>query len=252
MVLASTALLLLQLASPALPDGAAVIRSAHARYEGKWFTTMTFVQKTTFPGRGLQTWYEAMQLPGTLRIDIAPASRGQGMIFRNDSLYRFAGGKAQPGQPLKHSMLILLHDIHVVSPEATIANLSGLGFDLSKTHETTWQGVPVIVVGAEPGDTTSKQFWFEKERLLLVRLIEPNGGGGMDAHFGDYTRHGTAWIEGTIKVHQGGTLVQLEEYTDIRTGVQHESGLFDPSHLGTPTWIGDGAERWQAAPPASP
>ncbi|MDX2206030.1 MAG: hypothetical protein SFU57_00140 [Gemmatimonadales bacterium] len=256
MTLAVSALAVWSLMASAAPDGRDIVRAAHARYAGKWFTTMTFVQKTTYPTRttnapgGLvQTWYETMQVPSMLRIDVAPTTGGNGMIFRNDTLYQFSGGAIRGSRPMKHSMLILLHDIHVLPAETTIANLAGLGFDLTKTHETTWEGVPVIVVGALAGDTTSKQFWFEKERLLLVRLIEPNAGGGMDAHFSGYTKHGEAWVERVIKIHQGGRLNQLEEYEDVRTNVPLEKGIFDPSRLAPPAWVGRGEERWPPAPP---
>jgi len=256
--LSLTTVALFSLLAAPQQDGRDLIRAAHARYAGKWFTTMTFVQKTTFPGRpstspgGLvQTWYETMQVPGMLRIDLAPAASGNGMIFRNDSLYQLAGGTVRGSRAMKHSMLILLHDIHAVPAEVTIANLESLGFDLGKTHETTFEGVPVIVVGAAAGDTTSKQFWIEKERLLLVRLIEPNAGGGMDAHFGGYVRHGGAWVERVIKIHQGGKLNQLEEYLDVRTDVKLEPGLFDPARTTPPSWVGKGEERWPA-PPARP
>jgi hypothetical protein len=253
-----TAIALASLLHGTPSDGREIVRAAQARYAGKWFTTMTFVQKTTFPTRtttapgGLvQTWYETMQLPGMLRIDLAPASAGNGMLFRNDSLYQFSGGAVRGSRAMKHSMLILLHDIHVVPAETTIQNLTGLGFDLAKTHETTWNGVPVLVVGALAGDTTSKQFWFEKERLLLVRLIEPGAGGGMDAHFGGYTKHGGAWVESIIKIHQGGRLNQLEEYQDVRTNVPVDASIFDPSRLVLPSWVGRGEERWPPTPPGN-
>ncbi len=94
-----TAIAVWSLLGSTAPDGRDVVRAAQARYAGKWFTTMTFVQKTTYPTRTanapggvIQTWYETMQLPGMLRIDIAPASSGTGMVFRNDSLYQFSGG----------------------------------------------------------------------------------------------------------------------------------------------------------------
>jgi hypothetical protein len=252
-----TAIALWSLVGSPAPDGREVIRAAQARYAGKWFTTMTFVQKTTYPTRTtnapggvIQTWYETMQLPGKLRIDIAPAASGNGMLFRNDSLYQFSGGALRGARAMKHSMLILLHDIHALPAETTIQNLTTLGFDLDKTHETTWQGAPVIVVGAVAGDTTSKQFWFEKERMLLVRLIEPNSAGGMDAHFGGHTKHGGAWVESVIKIHQGGKLNQLEEYLDVRTNVPLDAGTFDPSRLTPPAWVGRGEERWPQVPPS--
>lgn len=225
----------------AAPDGEAVIRAAYAKYEGKWFRTMTFVQKTTFPKTGVvETWYEAMQVPGTLRIDRAPASAGRGMIFRNDTLYAIQNGEVRPGRAYVHSMLVMLVDIHALPPERTIAKMRGLGYDLSKTHETTFKGKPVIVVGALAGDTTSKQFWMEKDRLLLARLIE----GPMDAHFGGYQKEGEAWVEREILIHQGGVLTQIEEYTQVKTGVTHEPGLFDPAKYFVPKWIGDGRELW--------
>lgn len=246
MLIPATALAALALLTAPPTDGVDVLRAAHARYEGKWFTTMTFVQKTTFPGGKVQTWYEAMEVPGKLRIEVAPAEQGNGMLFRNDTLYQFAGGKLRGTRAMKHSMLILLHDLHAVPLETTVANLRGLGFDLSKTHETTWEGKAVIVVGALAGDTTSTQFWLEKDRMLLVRLIEPT----MDARFSGYTKHGSAWVERRIEIWRKGTLVQLEEYMDVKTGVKHEPGLFDPARTTPSTWIGKGEERWPAAPPS--
>ncbi|MBK7596856.1 MAG: hypothetical protein IPJ11_16970 [Gemmatimonadetes bacterium] len=239
---AALAALTLLTAPPA--DGVDVLRAVHARYAGKWFTSMTFVQKTTFGTGKVQTWYEAMEVPGKLRIDMAPASAGQGMLFRNDTLYRFAAGKQAGARAMKHPMLILLHDVHAVPLDSTVAKLRSLGFDLAKTHETTWDGKAVIVVGALAGDTTSSQFWLEKERLLLVRLIDPS----MDARFSGYNKHGSAWVEGRIEIWQKGKLTQLEEYTDVKTGVQHEPGLFDPARTTTPTWVGAGQERWPVPP----
>ena len=248
MLTPAAALAALTLLTAPPTDGVDVLRAVHAKYAGKWFTTMTFVQKTTFLNGRVQTWYEAMEVPGKLRIDIAPASAGQGMLFRNDTLYRFAAGKQAPARAMKHPMLILLHDVHAVPLDTTVAKLKSLGFDLSKTYESTWEGKPVIVVGALAGDTTSSQFWLEKDRLLLVRLIDPT----MDARFGGYVKHGSAWVERRIEVWQKGQLVQLEEYTDVKTGVTHEPGLFDPARTTTPTWVGAGEERWPAPPPPPP
>ena len=248
MLTPAAALAALTLLTAPPTDGVDVLRAVHAKYAGKWFTSMTFVQKTTFLNGRVQTWYEAMEVPGKLRIDMAPASAGQGMLFRNDTIYRFAGGKMAPARALKHPMLILLHDVHAAPLDTTVAKLRSLGFDLSKTYESTWEGKPVIVVGALAGDTTSSQFWLEKERMLLVRLIDPT----MDARFSGYAKHGSAWVEGRIEVWQKGKLVQLEEYTDVKTNVKHDPGLFDPARTATPAWVGAGEERWPAPPPPPP
>ena len=235
--------LLMALGAGAPTDGEDVIRAAYKMYAGKWFTTMTFVQKTTFPDAPTQTWYEAMELPGKLRIDIAPVG-ARAMLFRNDSIYNFADGKGRPGRPFVHSMLVLLGDMRVLPPEQTIAKLKGLGFDLTKTHETDWNGKTVIVVGAAKGDSTSKQFWLEKERMLTVRLIEPAGANRMmDARFDKYGKEGDAWVEREILIYMNGVLSQGEEYTQVKTNVTHEAGLFEPTHdLKKAAWVGEGIE----------
>ena len=222
-------------------DGEAVIRAAHAKYAGKWHQTMTFVQKTTFPDRPTETWYEAMELPGKLRIDVAPTSSGRTTIFRNDSLYGYNQGTLRGGRPFVHSMLVLLGDMHVLAPEQTIAKLKALGFDLSKSYDTKWNGKDVVVVGATAGDTTSKQFWLEKDRMLVVRLIEPAGQRLMDAHFGKYEKEGDAWVEREILIYMNGKLAQSEEYTQVKTNVKHEPGLFEPVAVSkSPAWVGEG------------
>ena len=45
---------------------------------------------------------------------------------------------------------------------------------MTQIHEEKWEGQDVYVVGAAKGDLKSKQFWIEKNRLLFVRLIEPD------------------------------------------------------------------------------
>lgn len=61
-------------------------------------------------------------------------------------------------RPLVHALLLLLHDIHVGSADAVIAKLRAQGFDLATTGAATWDGRPVVVVGAVTGDTTARQF----------------------------------------------------------------------------------------------
>ena len=56
------------------PDGAELVRLMHDRYVAKWYTTLTFTQatqrRTAADTMVHETWYEAMKLPGRLRIDV--------------------------------------------------------------------------------------------------------------------------------------------------------------------------------------
>src|SRR4051794_27820987 len=60
-------------APAAIVSGPTLVQAMHDRYSGKWYHTLTFVQRTTIAlqsgGEVKQTWYEAGSLPGKLRID---------------------------------------------------------------------------------------------------------------------------------------------------------------------------------------
>jgi hypothetical protein len=73
-------------------NGQELLALMHDRYAAKWYRTLTFTQKTTLPDGKVETWYEALELPGKLRIDIAPLDSMKTILFRNDSVYQFEGG----------------------------------------------------------------------------------------------------------------------------------------------------------------
>jgi len=225
--------------------GEQVIRDAYARYEGTWFRSLTFVQKTTFADGRVETWYESLALPGQLRIDYAPAEAGRAVIFRNDSLYAYRGGVLQGAQGRAHPLLIVLYDLHAQDPALTIAALRTLGFDLSKVHRTQWQGDSVIVVGAAAGDTTSRQVWFDAGRLIAVRLIEPGPQGLADTRIGGYAAVGPWWHERDITFRVNGKVTVREEYTDVQVDAPLPASVFEPvPQLMRPAWTGDLKPRW--------
>ena len=97
----------------------------------------------------------------------------------------------------RNPLLILGFDVYGQPPERTSTILAEEGFALDRFHTDTWQGRPVYVVGAAPGDLKSRQFWVDAERLLFVRLLQPTGTGGertTDIHFNKYERVGGGWI----------------------------------------------------------
>ncbi len=230
-----------------VPDGDAVVRAAHAKYAGKWPTSYTYLQKTLLPDGRLETWYTAVQLPGLQRVDVAPALTGRAMIYRRDSLYTYGARKTKTRSWWPNSFLTLLGDIHVAPPAETSRRLRQFGYNMAKTHEEVWQGKRVIVVGALAGDLKSKQFWLEKDRLILVRLIEPNAADPrrpLDAHIEGYEKAGGGWMERTIRIHLGGQIAQLEEVNDLQLNVRHDMSMFDPGPYQLPEWVGPLQDIW--------
>src|SRR5438309_2195169 len=90
--------------------GEDVITAMHDRYAGKWYNTLTFTQKTSRLGTdgkwNVQTWYEAMRIPGQLRIDFDPISAGNGVLYVRDSAFAVTNGRSLRGQASINPLLL--------------------------------------------------------------------------------------------------------------------------------------------------
>lgn len=224
----------------ALTTSAALVRAMRDRYDGKWYRTLTFVQKTTIRlpsgGQVVQTWHEALQVPGRLRIETDRASK-TGTLFARDSVYAFNSGKLVRADTGLNDLLVLGFDVYAMTPERAERVLRRLGFDLSRMHEDTWQGTPVYVVGAARGDTVSKQFWIERDRLLFVRMLQRTRRGYSDTRFGQYVAAGNGWLATRVEQFTNGRRSLLEEYSDVRVNVDLPASVFDPGQWTTaPRW----------------
>jgi len=234
--------LALLITRPFPPDpksGPELIRAMHDHYAGRWYRTLSFTQhNTATDSAGVEThsvWKEYATIPGELRIDFLPADSGQGYLFRADSLYLFRHDSLRRAVPFLHPLMILGFDVYASPADTTIAKLGRLGFDLSKIHEDTWEGRPAYVVGADPGDTRHRQFWVDRDRLLFLRIVEPDRQDSMriqDTRFEDYRPVGPAWLSARVRFLVNGKPSWLEEYVDIQTGQSLPADLFDPKTFG--------------------
>jgi hypothetical protein len=132
-----------------------LIAAMQKQYGESWYKTATFVQETkNFQPDGttkVETWYEAMSVPGSLRIDFTPTSAGNGLLFADGKIFVFKDGKVDSTRPFEHPLLILGFDIYRSPVSEVITKLQSLKFDLSQFREDTWQGRPAYVVGAKAG-----------------------------------------------------------------------------------------------------
>jgi hypothetical protein len=226
-------------------SGEELVRQMHARYAGKWYQTLTFVQTTTYPDRPAETWYEAGTIPGKLRIDIAPLDSMNAFMYVGDSAIVFKGGKRVSAREDRNLLMTLGFDVYGQPPETTIAQLKAQGMDLGKIREDSWKGTKVWVVGAEKGDTTTNQFWIEQKRLLFVRLIQSHTNQKkpseppsiLDITFEEYQPLANGWIAPKCVIKVNGKEVQREVYRDIRANVKLQPDLYDPVTYHKATWV---------------
>ncbi len=224
-------------------NGEDVLRAMQHRYATSWYQNVTFVQKsTTYKPDGsssAETWYEAASLPGKLRIDIGPASNGNGYVLVDGNVAIVKDNKVAGSRPLVNILLVLGFDVYKQDPETTIMVVKGEGYDLSKVREDVWEGKPTYVVGADKGDLKAKQFWVAKDTLLFVRVIEPSQGDPSkldDIRFIHYQPLAGAWIAAGVEVYSEGKKVFSEDYSDIQANVKLDAGTFDPEKFATTHW----------------
>jgi hypothetical protein len=222
-------------------SGEDVLSAMHKKYDGKWYKTLTFQQTTTnYKPDGTSqasTWYEALTVPGKLRIDFTPLEKHDGVIFAGNKIYSFRDGKMIANRDFVHPLLVLGFDVYGQPVETTAAQIKGMGIDLSVVHEEPWQGSTAVVVGAKQGDLTTPQFWVDKKNLYFVRLIDLGGRDKksiQETQFNKYQKvKGGGWVSAEVKFFIDGKIATTEEYTNIQTDKTLSPDLWDPDKWTT-------------------
>lgn len=240
--------LLILLVSPAtfaakITNTEQLVQAMQKKYAKSWYQTATFVQKTTNidkdGNRKVETWYEALSVPGSLRIDFTPTKDGNGILFTNGQIYVFKNGNVDTNRPFIHPLLILGFDIYRLPQTDVIEKLKALKFDLSIFREDTWQGRKVYVVGAKSGDLHLPQFWIDQKNLYFVRMLRPAGKDGtqtQETQFNKYQKLGGGWMSPEVIFMVDGKIMTTEEYSELRANVQLPNKLFDPQSFATVHW----------------
>jgi hypothetical protein len=216
-------------------NGGELLQRMHDAYDGKWYKTLTFVQKTTLTRPNgvvdTSTWYEALRSPDRLRIDFGDPSKGNGALYTADSLYVVRSGKITRTVASGNPFLPFVVGVYDQPIETTRRQLTPYHFDLSRIRADSWQGRPVYVVGAaSPDDLESPQFWIDRDRLIAVRFLvklspapdaKPN-----DIRLASYVPVSGGWLATHVTIMDGGVVRQAEDYSDWKGDVALPDDFF--------------------------
>ena len=172
-----------------------------------------------------------MSLPEKLRSGMEQLDKGNGMLFADGKIFSFRDGKTGGGRSLVHPLMVLGFDVYGQPVETTVAQVKGLGIDLSVIHSEKWQGKDVYVVGAKQGDVTTPQFWIDKKSLLFVRLIQASGRDKKsvaETQFNKYVKAKGGWVAPEVLFFVDGKPTTTEEYTEIQADVALDADLWNP------------------------
>lgn len=225
-----------------IEKGQDVLQAMYQMYEDKWYKHLTFTQKTSFFEQNgnvqrTQDWYESLTFPGKLAIKFDAKESVNGILFNDGIQYGYADGKLILEVERVHELLILGFDVYHQEPDITATQLSSLGYDLDKMYEDEWQGRAVYVVGVDAPDSTSNQFWIDKERLYFVRNFTIGRQNTIqEVQFNKYERLGRGWIAPEVIFKANGYLGLLEEYSQIVIPDTLNQEIFNPVFFTETVW----------------
>jgi len=200
-------------------EGRRILDAMVARYRGRWFDRLFLRQKMTYFADGVpsreEIASELLLLPGRVRSDYGAFAGGNCEIYRNGAFHVFRDGKPVREATRIHPVLLLGFDIYLQEPDVTARALAEGGFDLARVHEAVWNGRPALVVGASEGEATSNQFWVERERLLVVRILYTDDRGlRTEFRMDRFEPVGEGWLATRLEFRRDANLLLREEYLE--------------------------------------
>ncbi|AKD04488.1 hypothetical protein POKO110462_06835 [Pontibacter korlensis] len=228
-------------ARPKFKTGAEVVNAMYKRWQGKWYPNFQFEQRAIFYEKGQVTkqevWQEIYSQPGRLHIRFDGFETGNGAVFAQDSVYRFKEHKLAGKMPQIHPLLLLSFDVYFYKPEETHAKLEQLKFDMNKVYEANWQGRKAYVIGTtDPKDDASNQFWVDKERLYVLRVLTNNKGTVRDVEMNNYQLIEKKWVATEIVFKTNGETTLREVYYNMSFPKSTNDGWFDPDNFSNTRW----------------
>ena len=234
-IIASIAIFVLAVSMVNFDGSRDILKKMHDRYAGKWYKTFSFNQTTeVYHNDSLkrtETWYENIKFPNDFRIDFGSPDSGNTVIFKNDSSYFFRNGKRTGVRPDENDLVFLLGGMYFYSFDEVITKMKSLGYNLDKSHEDTWKGKGVYVIGAGKGEDSVNQIWLDKNNLNLVRMLKFDTKQKEEGLFENHVKLGGGYSESLVYFYINDTLVQVEKYHDMKANVDIDNSIFDPKNF---------------------
>jgi hypothetical protein len=162
-------------------------------------------------------WHEVIEFPDKFRIHFGEVSDGNYVLFKNDSAYNYRKTQLIKSRADSNSLLLILGGMFYRSFEHALFRLKNAGYNTAIHSEQQWNAKEVVVIGAEQGDLSSNQIWFDKKTRKVVRIIEKlNANDSMDMRFESYQDWCKGHVETKVAFYRNGKLEQVEEYYDLK------------------------------------
>lgn len=138
-----------------------------------------------------------------LRIDFDSVQSGNGFMLHGDSVFVYSHHTiTRRIKGDNDGLVFILGGLYFKSFDDVLAKFKELHYDLGKSHNDTWKGRPVFVIGAN-----------SKEEGIFEDHVAVIGGG---------------WSETKCTFYRNDHLLQVETYHDVTGDTPIDRAIFDP------------------------
>ena len=212
-----------------------VLQKMYNQYAGKWMQTFTFDQTTEMYRSDslIKTaeWHEAIVYPDKFRIDFGDVKDGNAAIFTTDSIYSFRNGKPVHTSANDDDLTFILGGMYYYAFDSVEAMLTRMNYNLNEYSETTLNGKPAYVIGANDTAEKVNQLWIDKENLVAVKFVNYDHGEKEEGIFSNHKPFGGGWSETKCVFYVDGKLIQTENYFNCKANTDIDLRIFDPHHF---------------------
>jgi hypothetical protein len=197
-----------------------LMKELSARYYGKWFTQLKWSQTAdSYENDSVvksEIWDEEYRFPSNLVIYMTPGDTSNRYVCRNDSVFIYKNDTLTIAKKTTHDVIILSMDIFNMTYGDIMKRWGDLTYDPGKFYEGDYNGRKIYVIGADKGDTSSNQVWFDAEHLYFIKMIKNTEDGLKEETLSDYIRlENKGWIEREVEFKLNGKVYMKEKYFNI-------------------------------------
>ncbi|MDX9694510.1 MAG: hypothetical protein RBT49_01855 [Bacteroidales bacterium] len=221
-------------------SGFEVIEIMKAKYNNTFYTNFTFAQHVNkYENDSItskEIWHEAYSFPNKLLIKFEGFDTGNGIIFRNDSLYLFKDNLLVTGYKRLHDLIVLGLDIYELPTEEIYSKIKELDYDLNKICSASINGRPMYCIGVSNENEQANKFYIDKEFLYFVKNTKYQKGDINETVFSNYQNIDGKLVATKILFYKNGKLIMDEEYYDIKFPKNLDLSIFEPSNFVNVIW----------------
>jgi len=204
-----------------ISSGEEVLAKMHHRYKLAPCKSYTFSQKNTHYRNDSMIsnseWHEAIEFPDKFRIDFGDTTKGNYVIFKNDSAYNYRNFKIKKVSYNTNTLLLLLGGMYYRDLPDVYARLKKENYNITVLSIQKLNKHNCYVIGATKDDLKSNQIWVSTKTLRIERIIEQlDENNIMDMNFDSYQANCKGFIETKVTFKRNGKIEQVEEYYNIK------------------------------------